>query len=224
MKTFRLWLFESHTRNAVSDIIEDAQGLEQVQNALSKVGIVHSTKTINGHKVIIIPDSNLVVYDFDKGYGGVDEVGDFIYSSFADDLKEADDFNKNFWDNPTTLYHATTEENAGQIKLSGLKSMCKTRGTGNRSVGCDVFTSMNLDDLLSGEYGNTILAINADAMKKDRLTPPVELEPGIQEYHEIQNLLNKLGLDYPVEAPNDLYLDTVIVYGNIPAKYLSIHK
>ncbi len=224
MKTFRLWLIENHTRNAVSDIIQDAQGLEQVQTALANSNIEFQTNTINGHTVITIPDSNLVVYDFDNGYGRVDEVGDFIYGSFADDLKESDDFNKNFWEHPPTLYHATKEENANQIQSSGIKGMCKSRGLGNRSVGCAVFTSMNQDDLLSGHYGNIIFAINTKAMKKDGLTPPVELEPDIQEYHELSTLVHQLGIDYLVEAPNDLSLDTVIVHGDIPAKYLSIHK
>jgi len=224
MKTFRLWLVENHARNTVSDIIEDAQGLEQVQNTLSKAGILHSTKNINNHKVIVIPDSSLIVYDFDNGYGTVDEIGDFIYSNYADNLKQNHDFNKEFWEQPPTLYHATKEENTNQIQSYGIKAMCKSRGIGNRSVGCAVFTSMNQDDLLSGQYGNIIFAINTKAMKKDGITPTVELEPSIQEYHELSTLVHQLGIDYPLEAPNDLFLDTVIVHGDIPAKYLSIYK
>lgn len=222
---FKEWLFESMRQYAseVSSLIEDAVGLDAVIEVLKFNEIVHKVIYFDGNKVIVLPESNLVIYDFDGGYGNVESVEDFVYSRYADDLKDYEDFNKDFWNSPAPLYHATSEENFELIKSTdGLKGMCKTRGTSNRGVGCAVFTTMNHEDLMSGSYGNVILTIDTTAMKADGYMPEVSREPEIEEVEATQNLVNRLGLHYEVEYSEKLFLDTVIVYGSIPMKYISV--
>ena len=222
---FKQWLIESAGRYAseVSSLIEDAVGLDAVIEVLKSNEIVHKVIYFGGNKVIVLPESSLVIYDFDGGYGAVESVEDFVYSSYADGLKEYGDFNKDFWNSPATLYHATTEENFELIKSTdGLKGMCKTRGISNREVGCAVFTTMNHEDLMSGSYGNVILEIDTRAMKADGYMPMVSREPEIEEVEATDNLVRRLGLHYEVEYSDKLFLDTVIVHGSIPMKYISV--
>ena len=221
MLNFKKWLFESSERD-VSSLIEDAVGLDSVIDVLNNNEISHKVVDFNGTNVIVLPKSNIVIHDFDDGYGTADDVGDFIYSRYAEDLKKHVDFNKHFWSYPVVLYNATTEENLELIKSSGvLKGMCKTRGLGNRGVGCAVFTSMNHEDLMGGSYGNVILDINTRAMKSDGYMPTVSREPEVEETIATQNLVHSLGLHYDVDYPHDVFLDTVIVHGSIPIKYIS---
>jgi len=222
---FKQWLIESMDRYAseVSSLIEDAVGLDAVIEVLKSNEIVHKVIDFSGKKVIVLPESSLVIYDFDDGYGNVESVENFVYSNYADDLKDYGDFNEYFWNSPAMLYHATTSANFELIKGSdGLKGMCKTRGSGNIGVGCAVFTSMNHEDLLSGSYGSVILTIDTRAMKADGYMPRVSREPGVEEVDATQDLVSRLGLRYDVEYPNDLFLDTVIVHGSIPMKYISL--
>jgi hypothetical protein len=222
---FKQWLIESMGRYAseVSSLIEDAVGLDAVIEVLNEEKIRYTIIDIGDKKVIVLPESSLVIYDFDDGYGNVESVEDFVYSNYADDLKDYGDFNEDFWNSPALLYHATTEANFELIKSSdGLKGMCKTRGSGNIGVGCAVFTSMNHEDLLSGSYGSVILTIDTRAMKADGYMPRVSREPAIEEVEATQNLVHRLGLRYDVEYPNDLFLETVIVHGSIPMKYIAV--
>jgi hypothetical protein len=219
---FKRWLNESSV-SEVSSLIEDAVGLDAVIEVLTRERIRYTIIDISDKRVVVLPESSLVVYDFDSGYGSVEHVSDFVYSNYADDLKGYVDFNEEFWDHPSILYHATTSANFELIKGSdGLKGMCESRGLGNRGVGCAVFTSMNHEDLLSGSYGSVILTLDTRLMKSDGYIPRVSREPEIEEVDSIQSLVHRLGLHYEIEYPNDLFIDTVIVHGSIPMKYISV--
>ena len=87
MLNFKKWLFESSDRD-ISSLIEDAVGLDSVIDVLNNNEISHKVIDFNGTKVIVLPKSNIVIYDFDDGYGTADDVGNFIYSNYAEGLKE----------------------------------------------------------------------------------------------------------------------------------------
>jgi hypothetical protein len=118
MKSFMEWLFESngHSRGEVSSLLEDAVGLGAVVGELNKAGIGHRVVKVGDSSVVVLPDSNLVVYDFDNGYGLVDLVGDFLYSDYGEGMRESIDFSKEFWNNPQVLYHATSGDILPRLK------------------------------------------------------------------------------------------------------------
>jgi len=131
---------------------------------------------------------------------------------------------EDFWDDPSPLYHATEEENVDDIIIEGLEPRSETRGMTNRWVGASVFASLSPDNLDS--YGDFIFEINTMAMKRDGRTPMVMLEPDVVQYDAATALLRKLDMeeDYPVDAEQGMDLDTVIVGGAIPAKYLKEYE
>lgn len=127
-----------------------------------------------------------------------------------------------FWDTPAPLYHAADEDNVEEIMQRGLVPMSVTRGITNRQTSAAVFTSVNPEAIDS--YGNTVFEIDTEAMKRDGYTPEVGLEPGIEEYEYSMSLARFVeNDDYIIDEPSDgVDLDTVIVFGKIPAKYLSL--
>jgi len=131
-----------------------------------------------------------------------------------------------FWNSPSTLYHATDHDNIESIMESGLQLESKTRGMTNRWMGASVFTSTNPEAIHS--YGDTILEIDTEAMKRDGYTPRVELEPGIVEYEAARSLLSWFDMDegdYPLEDPantDGVDRETIILNGPVPAKYLTV--
>lgn len=219
---FKKWINESYDQSGISSLIEDAKGLNEVLTVLKNSNINYRVINFGSEAIILLPDAELVIYDFEQGYGSVEDAREFIYSRHAENLKQHENFNQEFWKNPVVLYHATTEQNLELIKQSGqLRKECKTRGIGNRSVGCAVFTTMNHEDLLTGSYGNEIITIDTKKMKADGFMPFVSKEPEIEELESNRNLAYKLGIEIEFDEPGDLFMDTVIVYDNIPLKYLS---
>jgi len=90
------------------------------------------------------------------------------------------DFTSIFWKIPhiPTLYHCTEPDRWETIKIEGLKGMNGSRGLSNRSVGKAIFTTMEELEVpfFRSYYGNLVIAINAQEMKKDGFTPYVGRE------------------------------------------------
>jgi len=102
--------------------------------------------------------------------------------------------------------------------------MNKSRGLTNRGVLSAVFTSSEYEELFgSGSYGKAIFEINMSQMKQDGYTPNVSQEPEIEEYNNKMLLGRKLGgYDYEpyLDISSDMSMNTVIIHGSIPPKYI----
>lgn len=140
------------------------------------------------------------------------------------DYIEIDPFS-NFWDYPSPLYHITPIENIDSIFNNGLNAADKTRGLGNQSVGHAVFATSDYEeiDVLLDSYGDTIIKIDTDSMKRDGYTPQVSAEPQVIEYESTLALAHLIGIDDPiVDLEQGISPNTIIIYGSIPPQYLFI--
>jgi len=141
------------------------------------------------------------------------------------DYVDLGDFNKDFWERPGELYHATEEEHLDDILRDGLVPKSETRGLTNRGTGSAVFTTTNQDTAASGSYGNVVLRIDTDAMKKAGHTPDVALEEAANMAEAWSALANLVGIeDYSYEDsdPGAADPETVVVFGRIPPKFIAV--
>lgn len=140
------------------------------------------------------------------------------------------DFNHHFWNFPVTLYHCTPKENLEVIKTEGLKAKNESRGySSNKHIGNAIFTTSESEEIehLKSSYGEIVIGINTKQMKSDRYILTVEREPDWEQADKLAFVMEKLGKDKYGDPSR--YVDssegtspyTVIVYGDIPPKYLS---
>lgn len=126
-----------------------------------------------------------------------------------------------FWEDGGVIYHATDRENLKSILKNGINPMCKTRGLGNRNISCAVFCSPDTESISS--YGDLVFEINISKMYEDGLTYEVSMETGFEENQMKSALANKIGLEIEFEQEDSsLMEDTIVIYGNIPPKYLRV--
>jgi hypothetical protein len=151
-------------------------------------------------------------------------------SEYPDDYLTLPDFSEQFWQDVgpgSVAYHATTAANLESILAHGLEARDDTRGLSNRDMGPAVFTVTGSDDIETQleAYGEVVIRIDLDAMKRDKYMPTASTETPL-ENAEIKNTLARLiGEDYyEAETGSDYMSDTIAFYGNIPPKYLSIWK
>lgn len=130
-------------------------------------------------------------------------------------------FTQEFWQGVaqgSVCYHGTTEDNWEDIqrdKRIGCRDT--TRGLRNTGVGCAVFTSFSWDQTVY--YYEVRLQINLGAMKADGYMPDVSQEPDIEEGEALNSIAWAVGIeDFHWDTENDP--DTLIIYGNIPIKYV----
>ena len=156
--------------------------------------------------------------------------------SYLDDVAEQfgydDDFNKLFWNQPyiPMLYHCTTKENYELIRKDGMiRRRSDTRGISNRTIGSSIFTTREEEEVshLKSYYGPIVLTINAKQMKQDGYTPNVEQEPEWSRAIKLAFVLTKLtGKEVEasryVDSSDQVSEGTVILYGNVPIKYVSL--
>lgn len=207
------------------DGINDAlDGSTPVPDILKRLGVEFDTITshdgkytayafsLGKERYVIEPDS----VSIDKAYEWVDRQD-------PTNWYPEEDFNADFWAGPSPLYHATSEENADRIEKTGLAARNKTRGLTNRGTGPAVFTTIEPDEAALGTYGNVVFEIDTDAMKRDGYTPHVGMEEPLARSELKSALGHKVGLeDYSWDDGFDgLSNSTVVIYGHIPAKYLS---
>lgn len=131
-----------------------------------------------------------------------------------------------FWEDigpGAVVYHGTVPENVQPIMKHGLKPMNKTRGISNRSTGTAVFATWNEE--LTDSYGTAVFEIDLAQMKQDGCMPPVEMETPVSEAQWEESLAHGIGLtDYYAEIEQGIDMDTVVIYGTIPPKYLRLNQ
>ena len=148
--------------------------------------------------------------------GVLDHAGDYV---------EYDDGLGTFWEDSgdgPKLYHATDADNVESILASGLATASETRGLANRWVGAAVYTSF--DPYRIDAYGDTVLEIDTNAMRRDGVHPPLDIEPSVREYEEATSVAYAVGAeDYLIDMADDSEdYDTVVIFGAIPPQYIRV--
>lgn len=131
-----------------------------------------------------------------------------------------------FWEDigpGAVVYHGTDPENVKSIMKHGLKPMDRTRGISNRSTGPAVFTTWN--QTITESYGTAVFVIDLAQMKQDGYMPSAEMETPISDSQWEESLAHGIGLtDYYAEVEQGIDMDTVVIYGRIPPKYLRLEQ
>ena len=150
-----------------------------------------------------------------------DWVRDKVSNSF-EYFDEEEDFWKGIGPG-AIVYHATEEENAESILQNGLEARDQTRGIANRSTGPAVMASWQTE--ATSSYGDHIFAINLGQMKQDGYMPNVQQEDPISEAEAEQALARGIGIkDHDVDVESGIDPDTVVIFGDIPPKYLELFE
>lgn len=171
-------------------------------------------------------DPQVIEWDGESNISSVSNAYDWVGQQDPSDFypNAEDEWNKEFWDAPETLYHETTEDHLSGIEASGLESRAETRGISNAYEGAAVYTSSDPDDM-GGAYGGIIIAIDTAAMAADGLTPYVSREPDIVQAELAGALASHLGIDdFDAEWEGGMSPYTVVVNGDIPSKYVSVYS
>jgi len=127
-------------------------------------------------------------------------------------------------DIPDFVYHATSEENYEKIISSGyLKVMDESRGLSNAGTGDAIFASESSELDIYGDY---IIKINLAGFLKDYPYVRISREQPLELVELKNSLANMLGVNYQFEedSSDGLSGDTVIIYSNIPIKYLELEN
>jgi hypothetical protein len=214
------------------DQLEEA--LTAVEGDLAQVQAVlaqnHAQPAIeyNGGKLYTVGEA--VVDVTDKGIVTTwQDANDFLNGYNTEQYLPFDpdeQFNKDFWQHPSELYHGTLQGRLDSIMKGGLNPRNETRGMSNRGTPSAVFTSTDWDE--ANHYYETVLKIDTEAMKAE--LPPTSLpfagrESDIVEGEGKETLAHALGYeDYSYDFEQGMSPNTVILYGAIPPKYLSVAK
>lgn len=163
-------------------------------------------------------------YDSYKAENWLDDViaKDMAFDFVGIDMGE--ELNKEFWDFPQTLYHATSDsKKLESILKNGLKPKNETRGLSNRHIGNAIFTSLEpaAIDAYVGKTGG-IIQINTIQMKKDGYTPRVFYEPEVEEQKMLSILYSLVGIEQFHDYSSGIDENTIILKDEIPAKYLKL--
>ena len=221
-------------------LLEETNSKEELLDVFKRVGYNFTLNEVqfdNGQVYVLSENSNnylkkvYIIEDIDS-YPTFKEAHEWlsdIYDHELDSYVPSEDFNKRFWDdvtNGSTLYHATHAENLDSVMKNGLQMKDESRGISNRSNGSAVFTSDNPNDIES--YGDTVFEINLGQMKDDGYMPSVQMEGPLESSLQKQRIAYKIGLnEYNATdeyASEGLYESTVVIFGGIPAKYLSVYN
>lgn len=206
---------------------EEVESWNGIKSLLERVGGEYAQLKKMGEPTefykVELPDGEIYVIDSAypefKGNDIKSWVQDMIDSNRADEwVREIE------VDPPAIVYHGTREENLSDILEDGLECRSDSRGMTNRSVGCAIFTSSEESEV--EDYGDVLLEIDLNAMKRDGVLPRVSLEPPIEEYEMYSSFAAMFGLSlgddiiYDIEygmSPN-----TFILHGPIPPKYIKV--
>lgn len=217
---FRLWI-----ENSVVDELEEIQGEPQLLQFLKQRNIHYFyPRLLTKIMVISLPDGLYVIDDFN--FISPQNATQWVWdqSSRLAQYIPIGDFNDEFWQSVapgTVLYHGTSPENWAAIQGTGaINPRCKTRGLSNRHVGCAVFLSWNHELVM--DYGSIVLSIHVGQMKQDGLMHVVEREPDIEEKEHLGSLAHAIGIeDFDPDQGTDTHPETIIMYGDVPIKYIS---
>lgn len=159
-----------------------------------------------------------------KGIHWTQDANQWVDDAFDRSFEYYPEENKNFWDDigpGNIVYHATDDENTQSILKKGLQISSKTRGLSNQYTPSAIFASYSTEAI--NAYGNSIFAIDLYAMKKDGYMPDVSQEEPVDEAQLKQALAYGIGMEeYDIEEEPGVDHDTIVIYGNIPPKYLKL--
>lgn len=147
------------------------------------------------------------------------------YGGFYEDA--CDSFHDEFWQSPYTLLHGSRDVNA--VLRDGLEARRETTGMSNRHFGAAVFSTTALVE--AEGYARTardaeggVVEIDTVAMKRDGLTPRVQMEPLLCYRDALSGVASQLGIDYEPEDEAGIDPDTVVIHTpRIHPKYLRRH-
>jgi hypothetical protein len=238
--------YENWFDNEILEFYIDNGDMERLRQIMDKHNINYDTvEAPTGKKILTIevganknawgkevPELWVVEQNDDGSFTKWDSAEEWI----EDAAEQPEDYfpeqnkSKEFWESVgpgAVLYHATIEENLDAIMVTGLEAREDTRGLSNKDMGPAVFTiSPEYTDSPHASlesYGETVIAIDLNAMKADGYMPEIAGETPVEEAETKNALAHLIGYDfYEAEHEQDYMLDTVAVYGNIPAKYLSV--
>lgn len=141
----------------------------------------------------------------------------------SDEVQEQ--FNRDFWTNPSTLYHGTSAENIEGIRRSGLvaneNGSRKVFGGNKSRKNQKIIFTVKEDELstIKSLYGGSIVAINTDKMKQDGFTPRVSMEDEIADVYAS----GEEEVDFGDLRDINSFESTVIIETDvIPTKYLTL--
>jgi len=155
----------------------------------------------------------------------VQDAKQWIYDTDVDSIfpTAEEDFNRDFWERPAPLYHATTRENAARILREGLARRNATRGIANRGTGPAVFTTLDREEAEDGAYGDVVFTIDTRAMKRAGFMPFVAEEEPIRKYSARQALASMLSMDDAhFDLEGGISFNTIVIFGHVPPQYLSV--
>jgi len=163
----------------------------------------------------------------------IKDIMEWIYSNDAEHIVNisADDiYNghlettlKEFKENPSPVYHYTTEENWELIKQDG--ELVGSSGTGiNNRNSHGIFTSIDPEEYQIGTYGNICLELNLPAFKSELKISDLNLEyePQVAEHLVREYIASTLEIG---EIPDDYHSEgispyTIIVGYKMPLKFI----
>lgn len=207
--------------------LEDLEGIEAIVQYLTQYG--------KQPEVINLAGSQYVIYDdmiVDPDWPWPTKKDEWLYktdaqrliSALTDEVEER--FNAAFWQRPEPLFHGTPKENVESIQREGLKMQHISRGLANRHIRSAVFTEKN-PEFCGYHYGPEVFEIDTNAMKADGFMPQVTKEPNHIE-SEVMNLIARKikAWDEEKDLANSYSEgtteETIIIYDNIPPKYLKL--
>lgn len=221
------------------DYLEFAEGEEDLIDYLEEENASYHVEKLNDNKFYIVNDKFVVQLPPNSEFQDAYTVNEFLYeiafrNQFFYELTGIDYseyFNENFWNQVggpskyNTLFHATEEENVESILETGLHTERESFSIGNRHIRGVVFAVTNPDLLLMGQYGDAIIRIQVDQMKKDGFTPKVTREPEFEEYFKKRIIGERLGIKVTIQhrpsSSGGVWEETVMIHSDIPPKYLN---
>jgi hypothetical protein len=229
MMKLKTLIVESEELDYDEDVLESLEGVEAIMAYLTQHGKEPRVIDLAGDKYIIWDDKII-----DPDWPEVEDKSDWVWSTQAQRLRERlrdkleDEFNQRYWERPEGLYHGTPKENVESIQRDGLKMQHKSRGLSNRHITRAVFTEQE-PSYCQYHYGPEVFFIDTNAMKKDGFMPRVEKEPNHIEADVVNFLAHKIGAwdesgdrDWANSMSEGTTENTIIVYADIPAKYLKL--
>jgi hypothetical protein len=219
-------ILESLTEEEEYDLDEWIEGYgglseESIRILLTKANTsLQKVKTKKGQLFLFDYQNKKYIMDDDLEPS---ELNSWFYNVEAEDYVSIPSFHKDFWSGPAPLYHGTEEKNLDSILRDGLGPKNETRGLSNSSTGAAVFTSLS-DEYVSYHYGEeAVIEVDTQTMKSDGYMPTVSQEGPIEEEQARSALAHLIGFDdYSGDVEMGIDHDTVVMFGSIPAKYLTL--
>jgi hypothetical protein len=200
--------------------LEDAESMDEALQILDAAG-ADEVEVPSVGKVWVVDD---LIAEWDGRYWSVSDASEYIYAADMQAIfpDEGERFNREFWEHPAGLFHYTEAQRVPDIRRQGLEARSQTRGISNRGTGAAVFTTLDHMEYEDGSYGEVLVQIDTRAMARDGLRPHVSPEEPYFEYEQLRRLAHLLGVNDEFDLESGISGNTVVVFDDIPAKYLTI--